>query len=307
MKFGLKLHHSGPGASPDYMRRWAQFAEVMGFHSVMTADHVALTPDVLKQYPAPYFEAFTNLAWLAAHTQKVRLGTTVIVLPYRHPIYLAQLTSNVDQLSGGRLIFGIGAGWAQSEFEALGVPFQKRGAITDDYLAAIKTLWTHNMASYEGPFISFHDVTISPRPVQSPYPPVWVGGNSEAGMRRAACFGDAWHPIGVRITWLKEIALPQLQRIAEKEKRPVPALCPRIWCRLTESPLPEETRVAGEGTLDQVRHDLEALQEMGAEEVLLDTKRNSPTASSSRHHEEAWRALTILVEKAIDLENETVR
>ena len=307
MRFGLKLHHSGPGASPDHMRRWALFAESMGLHFLMTADHVALTPEVLGQYPAPYYEPFTNLAWLAAQTERIALGTTVIVVPYRSPLHLAHLTANVDQLSGGRLIFGVGVGHARTEFEALGVPFNRRGAITDDYLAAIKVLWAEEVASYDGPYVSFRDVTISPKPMQSPHPPIWVGGSSEAAMRRAVRFGDAWHPIGVGVQWLKEEALPLIVRISDDEGVPVPKLCPRIWCRLTEHPLPEDERVVGEGTLDQVRRDLGDLQAMGAEDVLLDTKRNSPTAASPRHYEEAWRTLTVLAEKAFDLDNETVR
>ncbi|MAF53290.1 MAG: hypothetical protein CL694_09825 [Chloroflexi bacterium] len=177
MKFGLKLHHSGPGASPDHMLRWARFAETLGMHLLMTADHVALTPDVLPQYPAPYYEPFTNLAWLAGHTDKIMLGTTVIVVPYRHPLLLAQITANIDQLSNGRLIFGIGAGWSVSEYEAFGIPHNKRGAITDDYLAAVKALWTQDVASHDGPYAKFRDVMLSPKPVQKPHPPIWVGGS----------------------------------------------------------------------------------------------------------------------------------
>ena len=307
MKIGLKLHHSGPGANPDYMRRWAQFAETLGLHLIMTADHAALTPEVLEEYPAPYYEAFTNLAWLAAHTSRIKLGTSVIVIPYRHPVHVAHMAANVDQLSGGRLIFGVGSGHSQTEFDALGVPFHERGRITDDYLAAIQALWTHDVADYDGPYVSFRQVKVSPKPHQAPHPPIWVGGSSRAGMRRAVRFGQGWHPIRVSVPWLRDEGLPRLRCIAEREGRPVPALCPRIWCRLTDSPLPEDERVAGEGTLDQVRGDLEALQAMGAEYVLLDTKRNSPTAASPRHHEEAWRTLTILAEKALDLDNETVR
>ena len=307
MKVGLKLHHSGPGASPGHMRRWAQFAETLGLHLIMTADHAALTPEVLEEYPAPYYEPFTNLAWLAAHTEKIELGTTVIVVPYRHPVHLAHMTGNVDQLSGGRFIFGVGVGWAESEFEALGLPFAKRGAMTDDYLAAIKALWTEEVASFESPSVSFKDVTVAPKPVQSPHPPIWVGGSSNAALRRAVQLGQAWHPIGVRVDWLRDSALPRMRRLAESEGLGVPALCPRIWCRLTESPLPEEGRLAGEGTIDQVHHDLEALQELGAEYVLLDTKRNSPTTGSAHHHEEAWRTLATLAEQVLDLERETVR
>jgi probable F420-dependent oxidoreductase len=307
MKFGLKLHHSGPGASPAHMLRWTRFAETLGLHLIMTADHAGLTPDVLAQYPDPYYEPFTNMAWLAAKTRAIELGTTVIVVPYRHPIHLAHLTANVDQLSRGRLILGVGVGWAKQEFEALGLSYTQRGAMTDDYLAALHLLWTHDVATYEGPYVTFRDVKISPKPVQQPHPPIWVGGSSEAALRRAVRFGDGWHPIGPRLAWLKQEALPKLQRIADTEGKPMPALCPRIWCRLTETPLPEDERTMGEGTLDQIRRDLEALQELGAPYVLLDTKRNSPTALSSQHHEESWRTLAILAEKAIDLDHETVR
>jgi probable F420-dependent oxidoreductase len=307
LKVGLKLHHSGAGASPDEMRRWAHFAESLGIHLLMTADHVALTPDVLKQYPAPYYEAFTNLAWLAAQTQRIELGTTVIVVPYRHPIGLATLVANVDQLSGGRFILGVGVGWSEPEFEALGVDYHQRGAIMDDYLDAAKALWTNDVASHEGPFVSFRDVMLSPKPVQSPHPPIWVGGASNVAIRRTVRVGDAWHPLGIRVGWLKDTGLPRLQRLADSEGRPVPSLCPRILCHLTDSPLPDDERVAGEGTLDQVRGDLEALQALGAEYVVLDTKRNSPTSALPTHHEEAFRTLTVLAEKAVDLEKETVR
>ena len=307
MKIGLKLHHSGPGANAEQMKRWATFAEALGLHLLMTADHIALTPDVLEMYPAPYYEPFTNLAWLAGQTERIQLGTSVIVIPYRHPAYTAHLTANVDQLSGGRFIFGVGVGYLESEFTALGVPYAPRGAMTDDYLAAIQTLWTEDVASYDGPHVSFRDVKVSPKPAQSPHPPIWVGGHSGPAIRRAVRFGQAWHPIGVRVDWLRDEGLPLLRRLAEEAGRPVPALCPRIFCRLTESPLPEDKRIAGEGTLDQVRRDLEALQAMGAEYAVLDTKRNSPTALSPLHHEEAWRTLTVLAEKALDLKNETVR
>lgn len=307
MKFGLKLHHSGPGASPGHMLRWTRFAESLGMHFIMTADHAALTPDVRARYAEPYYEPFTNMAWLAAKTRAMQIGTTVIVMPYRHPAHLAHLTANVDQLSQGRLIFGVGVGWARQEFEALGVPYHRRGAMTDDYLAALKMLWTHDVASYEGPFVAFRDVKLSPKPVQKPHPPIWVGGSSEAGLRRAVRFGDGWHPIRPSVAWLRNHGLAQLRQIAETEGKPVPALCPRIWCRLTGTPLPEDERVAGEGTLDQVRHDLDALQEMGATHVLLDTKGNSPTAMSPDHYREAWRTLSILAEQAIDFDNESVR
>lgn len=307
MKFGLKVINSGPGASPETMKRWTQFAETVGMHYVMVADHITVTPDVQDRYPAPYYEPFTNMAWLAALTEKVEIGVSVIVVPYRDPLYTAQLVANLDQLSGGRIIFGVGVGWAEREFEALGVTFRKRGAITNDYLSAMKAVWSGEMTSYEGPHVSFRDVAVTPAPVQKPHPPIWVGGSSPGAFRRAVRLGDAWHPIGPQVDWLRNEGLPTLKRVADEEGLPVPAFCPRIWCRITDSPLPEDTRIMGEGTLDQVRSDLVALEEMGAEYVMLDTRRNSPTAGSPTHHEEGWNTITTLIEHVIDLDGQTVR
>jgi len=307
MKVGIKLHHSGAGASPEHMLRWAQFAETLGFHLAMVGDHVGMTSEVRTRYPTPYYEPFTSISWLAGQTKRIKLGISVAVVPYRHPVYTAQLTANVDRLSGGRFILGVGVGWAESEFTVLDAPFHRRGAMTDDYLGAMEALWTNEVADYEGAFVSYRDVKLCPKPAQSPHPPIWVGGPSEAALRRVVRFGDAWHPIGIRVDWLRDVALPELRQMAETEGRPVPALCPRICCRLTDSPLPEDQRLAGEGTLDQVHADLEALQELGASYVLLDTKRNNPGGVSPRHHEEAWRIIATVGEKVVDLKKESVR
>ncbi|MCH8115068.1 MAG: TIGR03619 family F420-dependent LLM class oxidoreductase [Chloroflexi bacterium] len=307
MQIGLKLPQFGPGTDPDLMLRWAQFAEAVGFHFILTGDHIALTPDVLRDYPAPYYEPFTTMAWLAGKTQRIKLGFTVIVVPYRHPALLAHLTSTLDQLSDGRLIVGVGVGWAESEFQVLGMPFHERGKMTDEYLAALKLLWTNDTASFDGRYVKFSDVSVSPRPLQSPHPPIWVGGASRPAMRRAVRYGDAWHPLGVTTAWLRDHGMPALRNIAEAEGKPMPILAPRIFCRLTDDPIPEDERIAGEGTLDQVRRDFGELQELGAEYVHLDTKRNSPTAHSDRHQDEAWRDLTILADQVFDLRQGTLR
>ena len=194
MRIGVNLLNFGPGASPDSLAGWTQLAETLGYHLVMISDHVAMTPDVVARYPAPYYDPFVTLAWLARATRRVELGTTVVILPYRHPLHTARLTANIDQLSGGRFIFGVGVGWAKQEFATLGVPFERRGAMSNDYLAAIKTAWTSDPASYTGPFVSFRDVSTGPRPIRSPHPPIWVGGASDAAMSRAVRLGDAGTP-----------------------------------------------------------------------------------------------------------------
>jgi probable F420-dependent oxidoreductase len=305
MKVGVNLINFGPGVTPRSLARWAQLTETLGYHLLMTCDHVATTPDVQSRYPAPFYEPLSTLGWLAGVTQSIAIGTTVIIVPYRSPLETARALANIDQLSGGRLIFGVGVGWAQQEFEVLGVPFERRGAMTNEYLAAIKTLWTQDVASYEGRFISFKDVHTAPRPMQSPHPPIWVGGASDAALRRALRYGDAWHPIRIRWPQFRDADLPRLQTIAEQEERPLPALCPRIRLRLTTSPMPDDQRCMGEGTLDQVRHDMQALQAIGCSHVLLDTYYDDPEAT--RYNETAWRMLATMAEKVLDLSNETVK
>jgi probable F420-dependent oxidoreductase len=266
---------------------------------------VAVTPDVSGRYPAPLYEPFTLLGWLAAATRTMEIGTTVVVLPYRHPLEVARMAANVDRLSGGRLLFGVGAGWARQEFAALGVPFERRGALTNEYLAAIRTAWADATASFRGRFVAFQDVDTRPLPARRPHPPIWVGGASDAALRRAVRYGDAWHPIRSTVPWLRDTGLPRLREAAEKEGRPVPALCPRIRLRLTEAPMDEAQRVAGEGTLDQVRADLAALQSLGADYVLFDTYTDEPEAT--RDAEAMWRMLTVLAERALDLGRHALR
>ena len=305
MKVGVNLLNWGPGVSPDAMARWASLAEALGYHLVMISDHVAPTPDVVAKYPAPIYDPFTTLGWLAGTTRTIELGTTVIILPYRHPVQTARVAATVDRLSGGRFIFGVGVGWSQPEFEALGVQFRHRGAISNDYLAAIKKLWTSDVASHSGPFVSFKDVHTGPRPLRAPHPPIWVGGSSDAALRRAVRYGDAWHPNRVRMDWLRDTGLPKLTKIAAAEGKPVPALCPRIRLQLTDSPVPDDQRLAGQGTLDQMRKDLEGLESLGAAYVLLDSAGDDPQAT--RHHEPVWRMLAMLAERVLDLPRQAMR
>jgi hypothetical protein len=123
----VNVPNFGPGTSPDTLARWAQTVEGLGFDLLMVSDHIAVTPDVAEQYPAPFYEPFTTLAWLAGLTRRVRLGTTVLIVPYRHPLLVARMAANLNDLSGGRLVLGVGVGWARQEFDALGVAFGRAG------------------------------------------------------------------------------------------------------------------------------------------------------------------------------------
>lgn len=305
MKIGVNLMNFGPGVSPASLRDWIRLVESLGYHLAMISDHVAITPDVHEKYPAPFYDPFVCLSWIAANTSTLELGTTVLILPYRNPLLVARMGANLDQLSGGRFIMGVGVGWAKDEFRALGVPFHQRGAMSNEYLAVINSLWTSDLASYNGQYVSFESVNTAPRPVRDPRPPIWVGGSSDAAMRRAVRLGDAWHPIRCPIPWLKDDGLPRLRMIAEVEEMPEPDLCPRIKIHITDSPVPDEGREAGEGSMDQVRQDLEALQSLGAEYVVLDTYLDDPEAT--RRHEPAWRTLTALADEALDLGHQALR
>jgi alkanesulfonate monooxygenase SsuD/methylene tetrahydromethanopterin reductase-like flavin-dependent oxidoreductase (luciferase family) len=266
----VNVPNFGPGTEPGVLRCWAQTVEGLGFHLLMICDHVAVTPDVAEQYPAPFYEPFTTLAWLAGITGRVRLGTTVLIVPYRHPLLIARMAANLNDLSGGRLVLGVAAGWAAQEFGALGVPFRQRGKLTDDYLRAVRAAWADD-ADYRGGQI-----------------PIWVGGTSDAGVRRAVNLGEAWHPLRFTMPWLHE-AVDRMTALAGEQRRPVPGLVPRIALRLAEAPVTGPGRLAGEGTIDQVLDDLAQLRLLGADTVVLDPFGGDP--GETRHPEAAWQAI----------------
>ncbi len=305
MKAGVNLLNFGPAVTPESLARWTTFAESLGFHLAMVGDHVAVTSDINGRYPAPFYDPFTTVAWLAGKTEKIELGTTVIIVPYRHPALTARMVAGVDQFSGGRFIFGIGAGWSTLEFEALGLPFHKRGAMTDEYLAAMKLLWSEESASFDGEFTSFKDVLPAPHPVQKPHPPIWVGGPSDAAIRRTVVHGDAWHPMNADLSWLKDYGVPTLKRFAEELDRPTPAFSPRVKLHITDDALPEDGRKPGIGSLQQVQEDLGAFQDLGADYLLLDTYMDIPEDTLT--HEPAWAMLTAVADSVLDLNAQSVR
>ena len=270
MKIGVNVPNFGPGTDPGVLRSWAQTVEALGFDLLMVSDHIAITPEVAQRYPEPFYEPFTTLSWLAGLTTRIRLGTTVLIAPYRHPLLTARMAANLHELSGGRLVLGVGVGWARQEFAALGIPFSQRGKLTESHLIEVRAAW-QDTASYGDRRI-----------------PVWVGGNSDAGLRRAVRLGDAWHPLRPTVPWLREAA-GRLKAYADEQHLPVPALAPRIALRLTEQPIDAAQRLAGEGTLDQIMDDLDQLRLLGAESVVLDTYSGDPRATY--HPQAAWQAL----------------
>jgi probable F420-dependent oxidoreductase len=211
LAIGCTLPTSGPAADPSALGALAQAAEELGFDSIWLSDHVVVPEHINSSYPyspdgrfptpptQPYLDPLASLCYLAGVTRRVRLGTHVLVLPYRHPLLTAKMIGTLDNLSGGRVDLGIGVGWMREEFEALGAPsYERRGAVTDEQVRLMQAVWTQDVAAFEGEFYRFDALGAHPRPIQKPHPPIWVGGHTRPALRRTARLGDGWLPIGAR-------------------------------------------------------------------------------------------------------------
>lgn len=197
MKLGFFGVNMGSLANPVASVRAAKLAEAAGYESVWVGEHVVLpeprTPESPLASKHPMLDPLATLAHLAAVTTRIRLGTGIVILPQRNPVVLAKELTTVDVLSGGRLIFGVGAGYLKPEFDAIGVPFAERGARTDEYLDAIRALWTMPQPQFAGRFVNFAGIDAQPRAVQQPHPPILIGGWTEAAFRRACLRGNGWY------------------------------------------------------------------------------------------------------------------
>jgi probable F420-dependent oxidoreductase len=205
MRLGLHALGIGTGARREVIDAVAAGAEAAGFATLWAGEHVVMVDDGASRYPyapdgriavpaqADWLDPLITLSFAAAATSTIRLATGVLLLPEHSPLLLAKQVASLDVLSRGRLSLGVGVGWSREEFDALGVPFERRGARADEYLAAIRTVWRDDLASYAGEFVSFSGVRVNPRPVRDRRIPVVVGGNSDAALRRAARLADGWY------------------------------------------------------------------------------------------------------------------
>jgi probable F420-dependent oxidoreductase len=292
MQIGFSAPSGGPLASPAALTRLAQEAEAMGFGYATVSDHVVIPTNIHAKYPytdsgefpassrGERHEQLTQVMFLAAKTERLRLVTSVMVVPHRPALLAAKAISTIDVLSGGRLTLGIGAGWLQEEFEALQVPdFAARGKVTDEYILAAKTLWTATLPRFEGEFVRFDAITFEPKPAQQGGPPIWVGGESGPALRRAARLGDAWYPIGTNPSFpLDSLAryragIAKLRGMVEKEGRDPGkvALAYRV-----QKYGPEVPATAGDGerrlfsgTPPQIADDQKGLRDLGVAAVDL--------------------------------------
>lgn len=277
MHFGVVLQHFREHASPEAIAEFAQAAEDLGYDSVWVMDHVVV-PDVpeTRQFTPLVYDPFLTLSYVAARTSRVRVGTSVLIVPYRDPLLQAKQLSTLDALSHGRLIVGMGVGWLQPEFEALGVPFDQRGALMDEYIEVLQTLWTSDgPASFHGATVSFDNVMCEPKPVQKPHPPLWIGGSSEAALRRTVEVGNVWHPSSRSPQEIAETAGKLRQRAESEARNPIDTAMRAILHLLPEDDDTTERRSLI-GTTQEVRSAIQEYQAAGVQGFVLDTFYGAP-------------------------------
>jgi probable F420-dependent oxidoreductase len=231
MRIGVNLPTVGLDHDRSFLIPVAEAAERLGFDSLWATDHVVMSYARESEYPykhskteiamepgMQWIDPLSTLSFVAGVTERVKLGTSVLVVPYRNPVVLANFCATLDVLSDGRLILGVGTGWMREEFEALGVPPGERGARTDEALDAMRVLWSQDPASYDGRFFSFADIVLGCQPRTEGGPPIWVGGNTDPALRRALRFGDAWHGFEIYPEDLSDVR-SRLDRIGEEVER----------------------------------------------------------------------------------------
>jgi len=209
MDFGFRVPTQDPVTTPNDLVAVAQRGEALGFGIISASDHIVIPRLIESRYPYSESGAFaggtsgecleqlTVLAFLAGQTSAIRLLTSVMVLPHRSPVLAAKMLASIDVLSKGRLIVGCGVGWMREEFEAIGAPpYDRRGAVSNEYLRVFKELWASDAPAFEGRYARFSGIQFQPKPVQNPHPPIWIGGESPAALRRAGQLGDGWYPTG---------------------------------------------------------------------------------------------------------------
>jgi len=290
VRIGVALPNYGPLAGPDVLCRLARLAEDLGADGVWVSDHLVSPVGATSVYPyargaaatpgqlgviEEFYEPLVTLAFLAGQTKRVRLGVSAYVMPYRNPVVTAKQVASLDALSGGRVVLAVGVGWLREEFIALDVPFERRGLRTDDYLEVCRALWAGGLAEHDGPCYRLAPVRSGPRPAQRPHPPIWIAGNSDAALARAARHGDGWHGIDLSPAEL-DAHVARLRARCESLGRD-PARV-RITLRRRATP-------------DALRRELDAQRAAGLEDLVVGLPRAGTPDDAARALEEMLGAL----------------
>jgi probable F420-dependent oxidoreductase len=278
MKIGFSLLNNWGIDDAQALVALAQRAEALGLDSVWVHDHVFNVGHVLERIGGrPYYEPLTLLSFVAARTTRVRLGTSVLVLPYHNPIRLAKTAATLDVLSAGRLVLGVGVGAIEPELEAMGTPFKERGAFTDEAIAVMRALWSAEDPSFHGKYSRFAGMKFAPRPAQKPSIPVVIGGVSRAAIRRAARLGDGWQPLG-----LSPETLEQGMATLREEARACGREAAKIPVSLAMSIAPSTPRRYALGTdREDIARNAQAFARIGVETLVISANTSDPRAAGA--------------------------
>ena len=303
MEYGFYLPNSGASAEPDALAGIARLGDRLGFYCMVMPDHILQPNQVKSTYPysltgdilaagqsgnGEWPEQITTLAYLAGVTEGIRLVTSVMIIPYRNPILTAKMLATLDMLSKGRLILGAGVGWMEEEFELLDAPpFAERGAVTDEYLRAFIELWTKDEPEFDGKYVNFSGITFLPKPVQKPYPPIWIGGQSIPPIRRAARIGNCWHPVGaIPAAPLEPEELAQnlvtLREYASKAGRDPSEIQVSVKAPLYDAGDSSGPRRRFTGSVDEVCRDVQTYADVGVTHLIFDFRTADPHQTEDR-------------------------
>jgi probable F420-dependent oxidoreductase len=274
LKFSTRAPNSdylGFEASPEAIIAAAKKAEEVGFDAIFVNDHIIVGDDARSASWTNVYDPFVSMSFMAAHTVRIGIGVSVLIMPYRNPIATAKALATLERMSGGRVIVGVGAGWNGAEFAALGVPFHERGGRTNEYLRLWQACWAPGKVSFAGRFVSFDDMYVSPKPSRPP--PVWIGGTSDAALRRAAQFAEVWQPTPLPAAQLVAAQTRLREACLAIGRAPIPT---RMSFRVEFSsitgnvPPAGKERSAGHGSPEDVVADLRRLRnEAGLEEFQI--------------------------------------
>jgi len=283
MNVGCHLPMFGPIATRENVLAFARRMEDLGYDSLWASDHVVIPHHIESRYPysetgafplppgANFLEPLTTLALVAGVTERVKLGTTILVLPHRHPVLAAKSLATLDHLSGGRVILGAGVGWMREEIELLGVPFDRRGAWSDEAIAVMRACWRDERTRYHGRFFSFEDVGAFPKPVRGDIP-IWIGGHTARALKRVVSIADGWHAAFASVDAL-ELGIASLREECARQHRRFDelAITVRAGLSIRSSPLGSD-RKALQGSTEQIARDLAGYEALGVHTVLLEAR-----------------------------------
>lgn len=281
MKMGFALPNIGPVATAEAVSKVAQRAEALGYDSLWTIERLLWpvkpqspypgTPD--GSLPEPYKHALDpldTLTFAAAQTRKIALGTSVLDIPYHNPVTLARRLTTLDVLSGGRVRLGLGLGWSKDEMDATGADIKKRGAMADEFLQALKAIWTTNPVEFHGKFYQIPKSYIGPKPVQKPHPPIYMAAFAPAALKRLATMAEGWNPVGIPVEGMAQMfgAIKQMAKEAGRDPSAL-ALVVRANLEISDKALGKE-RMIFNGSVEQIKEDIAGCRRIGAHELFFD-------------------------------------